>query len=181
MRKIITLLFAMFVLCQAQTAQAEFYASAGVGYTHNTGKATRGNIQAKVDDSMLYSLAAGYQLPALDLVRLEAEYMHNHADLKAKIGNLNMDALMANGYVRIPVPLLLLEPYAGLGLGVMRLNQEFGMLYQGMLGIEADIFTLPMVADLEYRYSQGNRSVSHQAKTLKYYAHTLLLKLRWLF
>lgn len=181
MRQIITFLFTILALCSIHEARAEFYASVGAGYVHNTGSATRDGIRADIDDSMVYSLAAGYQLPALDLVRLEAEYLHNHADLKAKIGNMNMDALMANGYVRIPVPLLLLEPYAGLGLGVMRLNQETGMLYQGILGIEADIFTLPMVADAEYRYAEGNRSVSHQAKRLKYYAHTLMLKLRWLF
>ncbi|MBP5161302.1 MAG: porin family protein [Alphaproteobacteria bacterium] len=181
MRKIITLLLAALMLCQTGAAKAEYYVSAGVGYTHNTGSANRAGIRADIDDSMLYSLAAGYQLPMLDLVRLEAEYVHNHADLQAKIGNMNMDALMANGYVRIPVPLLLLEPYAGLGLGIMRLNQEMGMMYQGILGIEADIFTLPLVADVEYRYSQANRAVEHQGKTLKYYAHTLMLKLRWLF
>ena len=181
MRKIITLLFTAFILCQAMTAKAEYYVSGGVGYTHNTGSSNRNGIRADIDDSMLYSLAAGYQLPALDLIRLEAEYVHNHADLKAKIGNMDMDALMANGYVRIPVPWLLLEPYAGLGIGFTRLNQEIGMLYQGILGIEADIFTLPLVADVEYRYSQANRDVSHEGKTLKYYAHTLLLKLRWLF
>ena len=169
------------ILIGATTASAEFYVAAGAGYSYNSGTANGGGVRANVDDSVLYSLATGYQLPMLDLVRLEAEYQHNHADLHGKLGHMDMDAFMANGYVSIPVPWLFLEPYAGLGLGVMRLNQEVGMLYQGILGIEADIFNIPLKAAAEYRYSEGNRSVRHEGKELKYYAHILLLKLKYLF
>lgn len=165
----------------AVPALAEFYVSAGLGATYNRGSIIRDGHKDDYDTSASYSLAFGYDLPFIDLVRIEAEYMHNRSDIEKAGGAVSMNALMANGYVDLPLPLPLITPYVGAGLGYARLESDNVMAYQGIIGVDAEIFVLPIIGSLEYRYMETNRAAKRLHETDKYYAHTIMAKIRYEF
>ena len=88
---------------------------------------------------------------------------------------------MANGYVDIPFILPLLTPYVGVGLGYGRFENDNVMPMQLMLGMDAEIFVIPVVGSLEYRYLQTNRSAKSANERNKFYSHILMAKLRYEF
>lgn len=165
----------------AEPASAEFYVSAGLGATYNRGSIIRDSHKDDYDTSASYSLAVGYDLPIIDLVRIEAEYLHNRSDVDDAGGAVSMNAFMANGYVDIPLPLPLLTPYVGAGIGYARLESDNVMAYQGIIGVDAEIFVLPIIGSLEYRYMETNRPAKRLHETDKYYAHTIMAKIRYEF
>lgn len=162
-------------------ASAEFYASVGLGATYNRGSIIRDGHKDDYDTSASYSLAVGYDLPIIDLVRIEAEYLHNRSDIDNAGGAVSMNALMANGYVDIPFPIPLLTPYVGAGIGYARLESDNVAAFQGMIGVDAEIFVLPIIGSLEYRYMETNRPAKRLHETDKYYAHTIMAKIRYEF
>ncbi len=176
----IAILFLALSLLFGTSAQAEFYASVGAGRTVNTGTAWQNGKKSDIDNSNMYSLAVGYDLPFIDLVRVEGEYLHNRADIK-RGGKATFDGVMANGYVDIPFPFPLITPYAGIGLGAGRYEGKYVLGYQGMIGVDAEVFVIPVIAGLEYRYMETNRHGERNDETYKFYAHTVMLKLRYEF
>ena len=173
-------LFLALCLLFGTAAQAEFYVSAGAGKTFNTGTAWRNGEKSDFDNSHTYSVAVGYDLPFIDIIRVEGEYLHNRAKIEHG-GKATYDGVMANGYVDIPFPVPLFTPYVGIGLGPGRYEGEYVLGYQGMVGIDAEVFVVPLVASLEYRYMQTNRHGERHDETYKFYAHTVMMKLRYEF
>ena len=179
--KIKTLIFACLGLLLACSAHAEFYISGGAGLAKNTGSTVKSVAKADYQTSMLYSVAVGYDLPFVDIIRIEGEYLHNRTKIKKGLGYVNMDAAMANGYVDIPFILPLLTPYVGAGIGYGRLENSNVMPMQLMLGMDAEIFVIPVVGSIEYRYLQTNRPAKSAGERNKFYSHVLMLKLRYEF
>lgn len=179
--KIKTFILALLGIVFAFTAQAEFYVSAGLGAAKNTGSTTKNITKADYDSSAVYSVAFGYDLPFIDIIRIEGEYLHNRVEIKKGLGYVNMDAVMANAYVDIPFILPLLTPYVGAGLGYGRLENDNVLPMQFMLGVDAEIFVIPVIGSVEYRYLQSNRSANSANEKNKYYSHILMAKLRYEF
>lgn len=175
------LIYTLFFATLITTANADMYVSAGIGYTDNNGSVTHNNVHSKYDPSPSYSLAVGYEMPFSDLMRAEVEYFHNRTDSKKNIGKVTIDALMGNAYVSIPLPLPLLTPYVGAGLGYARMENDNLAMYQGIIGIDAEVFVIPMVASLEYRYATTNRSSSNHKQESKYKSNILMAKIRYEF
>ncbi len=176
-----TLLIACLCMMLTVPAMAEFYGSVGAGIVKNTGSILKNSSKEDMKTSMAYSMAFGYDLPFIDIVRVEGEFLHNRSKIKNGMGFINMDALMGNAYVDIPFILPLLTPYVGAGIGYGRLENSNAMPMQLMLGMDGEIFVIPMIASLEYRYLQANRSAKSANEKDKYYAHMLMLKLRYEF
>lgn len=179
--KIKTLIFAFLGVVLACSAQAGFYVSGGAGVAKNTGSTTKTILKGDYRNSMVYSGAVGYDLPFIDIIRVEGEYLHNRTKIKKGLGYVNLDAAMANGYVDIPFILPLLTPYVGAGLGYGRFENSNVMPMQFMLGMDAEIFVIPVVGSLEYRYLQTNRSAKSANERNKFYSHILMAKLRYEF
>ena len=158
------------------SAKAEFYASTGLGFSKSNGSINSHGLK----DSEIYSFAFGWQTPFWDVLRIEGEYLHNRPTSKNK-GKLSMDGLMGNGYVSIPSLIPFITPYVGAGVGVSNLQDDKALMYQGMLGIDASIFSIPVVGSLEYRYLKANSSVKDNHLKYKYDSHSLMLKLRYEF
>lgn len=161
--------------------QAEFYVSAGLGSLHNTGSSIKNGFESDYDQSLMYSLAVGYDLPFLDIARVEAEYLHNRAKIESGTGKVTYDGLMVNGYLDIPFPVPLLTPYVGVGVGPGRFEGENLMSYQGIIGIDAEVFVVPVIGSLEYRYMKTNQDSKRANESYKFYAHAVMLKLRYEF
>ncbi len=161
-------------------ASAEFYVSAGVGKTFNSGSAWSHGQKSDIKNSNMYSLAVGYDLPFIDILRVEGEYLHNRAQV-GSIGKTTYDGLMLNGYLDIPFPVPLFTPYAGVGFGPGRYEGKYVLGYQAMLGVDAEVFVIPLVASLEYRYTRTNRHGERNNEVYKFYAHTIMMKLRYEF
>ncbi len=179
--KIKTLIFAFFGVSLAFAANAEFYVSGAAGIAKNTGSTNKNFIKGDYDTSTVYSLAVGYDLPFIDIVRVEGEYLHNRMKIEKGLGKINMDALMANAYVDVPFILPLITPYVGAGLGYARLESDNVMPLQFMLGLDAEVFVVPVIASVEYRYLQSNRASNEAFEKNKYYNHILMMKLRYEF
>lgn len=163
MKKI--LLATVSLLFTVSAAQAEgFYISAGTGININGSSAKtltgNGEIKNRYDNSPIYNVALGYDLPFLPL-RIEAEGLRTTADVKTPINvggtwlqgkeTMTVNALMANAYVRIP----LIGLYAGAGIGYGKVKGEKTPLYQGMVGVEYPIFVLPLHIGVEYRHTRS--------------------------
>ncbi|MBE6449522.1 MAG: hypothetical protein E7013_02345 [Alphaproteobacteria bacterium] len=176
-----TLLLACLSLFLTFSAHAEFYVSAGAAISKNTASATKNLYKADYDTSAVYSVAFGYDLPFIDIVRVEAEYLHNRAQIKKGLGYVNLDALMANAYVDIPFVLPLITPYAGAGIGYGRFETSNVLPMQLMLGFDAEIFVIPVIGSVEYRFMQTNRPAKDANSKEKYYSHMLMAKLRYEF
>lgn len=179
--KIKTLCIALVGMLLSFSANAEFYVSAGAAVVKNTASATKNLYKADYDTSAAYSVAVGYDLPFVDIVRVEGEYFHNRAEIKKGLGHINMDALMANAYVDIPFILPLITPYAGAGIGYGRFENSNVMPLQLMLGLDAEIFVVPVIGSVEYRFMQANRGAKDAKSKEKYYSHMLMAKLRYEF
>ncbi|MBF0445981.1 MAG: outer membrane beta-barrel protein [Magnetococcales bacterium] len=122
------------------------------------------------------AIAIGYDLPMLP-IKVEVEYLYQSAKideisnppagftaLSTFSGDATVNALMANAYVNLPIPLL--KPYIGLGVGGANVNyssistdsmQLFDessthFAYQGMVGILFSVPVLPLELMAEYRY-----------------------------
>lgn len=162
-------------------AMAGTYLSVGVGPTYNDGSAYRHGLKSDYDTSAMYSVAVGYELPVFDLLRVEGEYLHNRAELSKNLGKTTLDAAMANAYVNIPFPVPLLTPYVGAGIGYARFESSNRIAYQGMIGLDAEIFVIPVVGSLEYRYTELNSPATRQDEKYKYYGHTIMAKVRYEF
>ena len=89
--------------------------------------------------------------------------------------------LTTNAYVDIPFVLPLLTPYIGGGIGYGRFESDNVMPMQLMLGIDAEIFVIPVIGSFEYRYLQSNRSAKSANERNKFYSHILMAKLRYEF
>ena len=179
--KIKTLIIACIGMLLACSANAEFYVSGGVGIAKNTGSTSKYGLKGDYNTSAIYSGAVGYDLPIVDIIRVEAEYLHNRTKIKKGLGYVNMNALMANGYVDIPFILPLITPYIGAGIGYAHLESDNVMPLQFMLGLDGEVFVIPVVASLEYRFLQSNRSAKSANVKNKFYTHLLMLKLRYEF
>ena len=179
--KIKTFVLAFVGIVTAFCAHAEFYVSAGLAAVKNTASVTKKLYKADYDTSTAYSVAVGYDLPFVDIVRIEGEYFHNRAEIKKGLGHINMDALMANAYVDIPFILPLITPYAGAGVGYGRFENSNVMPLQLMLGLDAEIFVIPVIGSVEYRFMQANREAKNAKSREKYYSHMLMAKLRYEF
>ena len=179
--KIKILFFALSVMLSISVAHAEFYISAGLAAVKNTASVLKNAYKADYDTSTAYSVAAGYDLPFVDIVRIEGEYFHNRAEIKKGLGYINMDALMANAYVDIPFILPLITPYAGAGIGYGRFESSNVMPLQFMLGLDAEIFVIPVIGSVEYRFMQANREAKDAKSKEKYYSHMIMAKLRYEF
>ena len=179
--KLKTLFLALLAVFVAFSAQAEFYVSGGMAKLKNAASALRDGHKADYHSSVGYSLAFGYDLPFIDIMRIEAEYFHNRTEIEKGLGYINIDALMANAYVDIPFVLPLITPYAGAGIGYGFFEHSHVMPYQFMLGLDAEIFVIPLIASAEYRFMQTNREAQSGASKEKYYSHMLMAKLRYEF
>ena len=179
--KLKTFLFALLAFGIAFSARAEFYVSAGIAAVKNTASALKKGYEADYNSSTAYSVAFGYDLPFVDIVRIEGEYFHNRAQIKDGLGHINMDALMANAYVDIPFVMPLITPYVGGGIGYGRFESSNVMPLQFMLGLDAEIFVIPVIASAEYRFTQANREARTTTSKEKYYSHMLMAKLRYEF
>lgn len=179
------LLKMMLLVCvailMAVPAFAEIYVSGAVGGTKNTGSGEKNGVRADYSDSFTYTLAVGYDFPMVDLLRMEAEYLHNRAKVNRDIGKTNINSLMINGYMDIPVPLPIITPYVGVGIGPSRYEKDTLFSYQGMIGMDAEIFVIPMIASIEYRYTGFDNKSKSDGGEYKSYLHSLFLKLRYNF
>lgn len=164
-------------LLASVSAQAEFYASAGLGLAKSNGSVNTHDLKS----SDVYNVAFGWQTPFWDVLRVEGEYLHNRVSAKST-GKVTMDALMGNAYVSVPVMVPFITPYLGAGMGISNLQSDRVFMYQGMLGLDADIFSVTgLIASAEYRYTKANRSVNDDHLKYKYDNHALMLKLRYEF
>ena len=179
--KLKTLLLALLAFGITFSARAEFYVSGGIAVVKNTAAAQKDMYKADYDSSTAYSVAFGYDLPFVDIVRVEGEYFHNRTQIKDGLGHINMDALMANAYVDIPFVMPLITPYAGAGIGYGRFETSNVMPLQFMLGLDAEIFVIPVIGSVEYRFMQANREAKSATSKEKYYSHMLMAKLRYEF
>ena len=180
--KIKTLIIACLGVLMACSAHADFYVSGGFGWAENTGSTTvKGVVKGDYNSSRVYSGAVGYKLPFIDIVRIEGEYFHNRTKVKKGLGYVNINTAMANGYVTIPSFIPLISPYVGAGIGYGRLEKDDIMPMQFMLGLDADIFAIPVVGSLEYRYLQSNRAAKKGDEKNKYYSHMIMAKIRYEF
>ncbi|MDR1691546.1 MAG: porin family protein [Rickettsiales bacterium] len=154
----------------ATSTQAGFYGSVGLGavlagqYKFEDGSKPKAKF-----DAPAYSLAIGYELPIWN-IRVEAEYLRLQSDFKHD-PNLSMitSGFMLNGYVPLPVPLI--SPYIGVGIGTAEttlfLNDSNGGLqakpefaYQAILGAEVDIpFISTVGIELRYVHSEGDITI----------------------
>ena len=179
--KIKTLIYAFLGVLLACSAQAGLYVSGGVGIAKNTGSTVKNITKGDYQTSAVYSAAVGYDLPFIDIIRVEGEYLHNRAKIRKGLGYINMDTLTANAYIDIPFILPLLTPYIGGGIGYGRLENDNVMPMQLMLGMDAEIFVIPVVGSLEYRYMQTNRPAKSANEKNKFYNHILMAKVRYEF
>ena len=115
-----------------------------------------------------------------DSIKIGVVQLVEHPALDASYKGF-VDALAANGYVDIPFILPLLTPYVGAGIGYGRLENSNVMPMQLMLGMDAEIFVIPVVGSIEYRYLQTNRPAKSAGERNKFYSHVLMLKLRYEF
>ncbi len=148
----------------ASAARADFYISGGLGINVNDSSVKTlfdgGEIKDRYENSPVYALALGYDLPFLPL-RFELEGLRTSSDVKtpvnvgglwmSKTETMTVNAAMANAYVRIPFVGL----YAGVGAGYGKVMGETTPLYQGMIGVEYPILILPLHVGLEYRHIQA--------------------------
>ena len=180
--KIKVLGLSVLVALMAFSANAEFYVSAGAGAVKNTGDVYKNFDKLDYHTSAAYSLAFGYDLPVINAFRFEGELLHNRSKLSKSKGKVVLNALMANAYLDISLfPDLLFTPYIGAGIGYGRLEDTNVIPMQGIVGIDADISVLPVVASAEYHFMQTNTDGKRAHERDKYYAHMLMLKLRYEF
>ena len=179
--KIKVLCLALLGLLLSVPAMAEFYVSGGLGMVKNTGDIHKNLAKASYKNAAVYSAAFGYDLPFIDLVRIEGELLHNRAKITHGKGNVDLNALMANAYVDIPLMLPMITPYVGAGIGYGRLENTHVMPMQVMLGVDAEVFVIPVVASAEYRFLQTNTEAKKANERDNYYAHIFMLKLRYEF
>ena len=183
--KIKVLCLALLSLLLSVSARADFYASVGAGFVKNTGDIHKDSIKVSYKNSPAFSAAFGYTLPVADFVRFEAELLHNKAKTTHGEGSIDLNALMANAYLDLPLlPVLaipMITPYIGVGLGYGRLEDTNVIPLQAMVGIDAEIFYVPLVASAEYRFLQTNTEATRANERDNYYAHILMLKLRYEF
>ncbi|MBF0381045.1 MAG: outer membrane beta-barrel protein [Magnetococcales bacterium] len=148
----------------------------GVVVFEDGGAADGLDFEMGYDAGYAAAIAIGYDLPMLP-VKVEVEYLYQTADvdkisdppagftaLSTFSGEATVNALMANAYVNLPIPLI--KPYIGVGLGGanvnyssistdnMQLFDESSTLfaYQGMIGIVFSVPVLPVELMAEYRY-----------------------------
>jgi|GEM_PF-3178877 len=181
MKLLKSLLAFAVVLGFSVDASAEIYVSAGLGVASNSGSGLREGARGHYKDSTVYSLAVGYDLPFVDLVRVEGEYIHNRVKLSRGAGKTNLDGVFANVYATIPFPLPLVSPYVGAGMGPVRYESDTLMGFQLMAGVDAEIFVIPLIASLEYRYQRLDNKSKTSEGTYKSYMHALMAKVRYEF
>lgn len=179
--KIKTLAVACLGVLMACSAHAGFYISGGAGIAKNTASTVKDAIKGDYQTSAVYDAAVGYDLPIVDIIRVEAEYLHNRTKIKKGLGYVNMNAAIANAYVDIPFILPLITPYVGAGIGYARLEDSNVLPMQFMIGLDAEIFVIPVVGSVEYRYLQSNRSAKSANEKNKFYSHILMAKVRYEF
>ena len=175
MKKSILTLLGLALLASVP-AHAEFYASAGLGFSKSNGSVSTHDLK----NSEVYNAAFGWQTPFWDVLRVEGEYLHNRASAK-NAGKVTMDALMGNAYVSVPIMVPMITPYLGAGMGVSNFQDDKVFMYQGMLGVDAEIFVIPVIGSIEYRYLKAGKDVKDNHLRYKYDSHALMLKLRYEF
>ena len=174
-------LFALMLgLTLSSAAMADFYAGAGFGMGFNGGKSYQMDVKSRYKDAPIYSLAGGYQLPlpAFD-VRGELEYLRLRPEVRDG-RTKQLDGLFVNAYGFIPVPLV--DPYVGLGIGRVRFDHSNAFAVQGMLGTE---YALPFLPDMslgaEYRYMKTNGTTGKVTAKSEFHTHVLMFKVRYMF
>ncbi|MBO7244751.1 MAG: porin family protein [Alphaproteobacteria bacterium] len=176
------LLLAAFLSCSliSLPSTAGLYTGFGLGASFNDGGKITKQSRSSYEDSLSYSLAVGYELPlALTDVRFEGEYLKIQPDLK-KGGHASMNALMANGYINIPLTPII-DPYAGLGIGMTRFEHENAPAYQFMLGAEYELPFMPVTVGGEYRYFKITEDGGARGEISKMHSNIFMLKLKYEF
>ena len=163
-------------------ASADFYVGGGFGNAFNGGSSINGVTGSKkgYKDSVLYSLAGGYELPLpLFDVRGEVEYLRTRPEVKDG-RTKQLDGLFLNAYGDVPL-IPIVDPYVGLGVGRVRYDHSNALAYQGMLGVEYELPFAPVTLGGEYRYLKINDKTGKDHAKSKYHSNVLMLKLRYSF
>ena len=164
-------------------------------------------LELDYDTGYTLAVGLGYDFPVLPL-SIEGELMYQKADIDQVTdlpndlevlqsdGNTSALALMVNGYVNLPVPLL--KPYVGVGVGGARVDfsgisandetlfdeAEWKLAYQGMLGVRFSVPFLPINLMAEYRYFATSdleakmENVGDESFDISFASHSALLGAR---
>lgn len=162
------------------TAHADIYGSAGIGVSLNDGSVTRQQIETAYENSPVYSLAVGYELPIPIIdIRGEIEYLHVQPSVKQG-ADIRFDGAFANAYVDIPlVPIV--DPYIGGGIGYARFDHKNTTALQGMVGIEYEVPIIPFAIGGEYRYMKVNETGGKWDSPSKFHSNIFMIKGRYTF
>lgn len=167
-------------LTTATTAFAQYYGQLGLGASLNDGSVQTPDGRTTYKHTPAYSIAGGYELPlALTNIRMEGEYLRIRPN--AKYGSdSKFDALMANGYVEIPL-IPVIDPYVGLGIGMVRFDHNNSIALQGMMGVEYELPVIPVTIGAEYRYLKVNETGGKWESVSKFHTNIFMLKARYSF
>ena len=182
MKKIQVISALVGIFLGAELAEADFYASAGLGESFNGGSSINGVTGARsgYKDSVLFSLAGGYEMPLpLFDVRGEVEYLRTRPEVKDG-RTKQLDGLFLNAYGDIPL-IPIVDPYIGMGVGRVRYDHSNAFAWQGMLGLEYELPFAPITVGGEYRYLKINEDTGKAHAGSKFHTNTLMLKFRYAF
>jgi|GEM_PF-2895813 len=139
--------------------------------------------KASLKGDFAYTFAGGFQLDLIPLItpRVEFEYANLSSSNNGVEGNVA--GYGVNAYVSLPL-MPIIKPY--IGVGVMRMAQEFGAFKseagnvpQYMVGLDLDIPMVPIAGGIEWRYMNMTGSVDQPLiDTLKSSVSTVLAKIR---
>ncbi len=169
-----------FCVLSSLTAHAGVYGSAGVGVSLNDGSVTREEMKTAYENSPVYSVAVGYELPipVID-IRGEVEYLHVQPRVKQGIDS-RFDGAFANAYVDIPfIPII--DPYVGGGIGYARFDHNNTTALQGMVGIEYELPIIPFAIGAEYRHMKTNEVGGKWDSPSKFHSNIFMIKGRYTF
>jgi len=131
-------------------------------------------------DANSFGAVIGADIP---LVRVEAEYNY----MTAK--DISLSALMINGYLKAPFPLV--KPYVGLGAGstlggkVRDDDAKTSSAFQGMAGVQVEIPATSIFLDIEGRVFYATKiselSLVVEDKDIGFLQYDVRMKLRYAF
>ncbi len=154
---------------------------AGVGFGVGEAKLTDfgGLVESAAKSSTSYSAFVGAEIL---MFRIEAEYDYINSDY------IDYQTVMANGYIEMPIPVI--KPYFGLGVGVITDAKIIGgfvevesnkPMYQVMAGVEVDAPVLPFAFDVEGRLKTASNLYTFGPSSPDFYQFELRGKVKYQF
>ncbi len=162
MKKLLSLALITSAILLSTNAQAGLYFGAGYG-SSDVGIKIDGVSYNPNQEDNAYSAYVGYSinLVLVPTIKVEFAYANNQYELQDFYKG-ESDNYMVNGYIGIPLPLPVISPYVGVGLGstsvefsnAVGISKETGSTYAAMFGIDVDIPMFPIKPSIEVKYSK---------------------------